>query len=87
MSVVEKRSPSYSVDPIASDSGMSAMTSICVALVVALIVYVLGSAVYSKASSLGLRRKRAQPSKCRFTARVLHAASADASPLENGGMS
>jgi len=53
MSVVEKRSPSYSVDPVASDSGMSATTSICVALVVALIVYVLGSAVLQQSVVAG----------------------------------
>ena len=45
MSVVEKRSPSYAFDPAVVDNEMSATTSICVALVVALIVYVFGSAV------------------------------------------
>ena len=45
MGIVEKRSPSRTVDLAATDSEMFATTSICVALVVALILYVLGAAV------------------------------------------
>lgn len=45
MSIVEKRSASRDADLAATDSDMSATTSICVALVVALILYILGTAV------------------------------------------
>ncbi len=45
MSIVEKQSPLRTVDLAAVDSEMSATTSICVALVVVLILYVLGTAV------------------------------------------
>jgi hypothetical protein len=45
MSIVEKRSHSRADDVAVVDSEMSATTSICVALVVALILYVLGAAV------------------------------------------
>ena len=45
MSVVEKRLRSDDIDLAAVDCEMPATTSICVALVVALIVYVLGAAV------------------------------------------
>ena len=48
MSIVEKRLPSPTVDRAATDSEMSATTSICVALVVALILYVLGAAVLQR---------------------------------------
>jgi hypothetical protein len=48
MSIVEKRSLSRDVDLAATDSEMSATTSICVALVVALILYVLGAAVLQR---------------------------------------
>lgn len=45
MSIVEKRSSSRSADVAAPDTDMSATVSICVALVVVLILYVLGTAV------------------------------------------
>jgi hypothetical protein len=48
MSVVEKRSPPHDLDLAATDSEMTATTSICVALVVTLIVYVLGVAVFQQ---------------------------------------
>jgi hypothetical protein len=48
MSVVEKRSPSRDVEPVANDGEMPAMTSICVALAVALFLYVLGSAIFQQ---------------------------------------
>jgi hypothetical protein len=48
MSIVEKRSHSRAADYAAVDDGMSATTSICIALVVALILYVLGSAVFQR---------------------------------------
>ena len=48
MSIVEKRSLSRDVDRAATDSEMSATTSICIALVVALILYVLGAAVLQR---------------------------------------
>jgi hypothetical protein len=48
MSIAEKRSPSQAFDYEAGDGDMSATTSICVALTVALIVYVLGSAIYQQ---------------------------------------
>jgi hypothetical protein len=48
MSIVEKRSPSEAVDLTATDGEMPATTSICVALVVALIAYVLGAAVFQQ---------------------------------------
>jgi hypothetical protein len=48
MIVVEKRSPSDAVDLIAADNEMPATTSICVALVVALIAYVLGVAAFKQ---------------------------------------
>lgn len=46
MSIAEKRSPSDAVDLTTTDSEMPATTSICVALVVALIAYVVGAAVF-----------------------------------------
>jgi hypothetical protein len=45
MSIVDKRSPSRTVDLVPVDSEMPATTSICIALVVALVLYVLGAAV------------------------------------------
>jgi hypothetical protein len=45
MSIVERRSPSRAADFSGADSALSATTSIGVALVVALILYVLGTAV------------------------------------------
>jgi hypothetical protein len=45
MSIVEKRSPARIVDPAAVDGELSATTSIGVAFVVALILYLLGAAV------------------------------------------
>ena len=48
MSIVEKRSPSHVVDYDGADEGMPATTSICVALVVALMLYVVGSAVFQR---------------------------------------
>jgi hypothetical protein len=48
MSVVEKRSPLHDVDLAAMDSEMPATTSICIALVVTLIVYVLGIAIFQQ---------------------------------------
>jgi hypothetical protein len=44
MSAVEKRPSSHKLNRAAEDSGMSMITDICVALVVALTVYLLGSA-------------------------------------------
>ena len=57
MSVVEKRSPSYAFDPAVVDSEMSATTSICVALVVTLMLYVLGSAVFQRDVVAGAPRQ------------------------------
>jgi hypothetical protein len=45
MSIVEKRSVARHVDDLAGDGEMSPVTSICVGLVVALAIYVLGSAI------------------------------------------
>jgi hypothetical protein len=45
MSIVEKRSAAHHVDDLAEDGEMSPVTSICIGLVVALAVYVLGSAI------------------------------------------
>jgi len=47
MSIVEKRSPSDAVD-FATDSEMPATTSICIALVVALVAHMLGTAVFQQ---------------------------------------
>jgi hypothetical protein len=48
MSIVQKRSISHTVDYGGAEEGMPATTSICVALVVALILYVAGSAVVQR---------------------------------------
>jgi hypothetical protein len=45
MSIVEKRSVAHDVDDLAGDGEMSPVTSICVGLVLALAIYVLGSAI------------------------------------------
>ena len=45
MSIVEKRSAAHDVDDLAGDWEMSPVTSICVGLVLALAIYVLGSAI------------------------------------------
>jgi hypothetical protein len=45
MSIVEKRSGSRAADLAVTDSDMSGTTSICIALVVVLVLYVLGTAV------------------------------------------
>ncbi len=45
MSIVEKRSVAHDVDDLAGDWEMSPVTSICVGLVLALAIYVLGSAI------------------------------------------
>jgi hypothetical protein len=45
MSIVEKRSVAHDVDDLAWDGEMSPVTSICVGLVLALAIYVLGSAI------------------------------------------
>ena len=45
MSVVEKRFAGRHADYVANDADMSATISICVGLVVALAIYVLGSAI------------------------------------------
>ena len=57
MSIVEKRSHSQAEDFTAVDDGMSATTSICIALVVALILYVLGSAVFQRDVVAGGRQQ------------------------------
>ena len=57
MSIAEKRSHSQAVDYAAIDDDMSATTSICVALVIALILYVLGSAVYQQDVVAGAPRQ------------------------------
>jgi hypothetical protein len=43
--IVEKRSAARHGDYVVEDTDMSATTSICLGLVVALVIYVLGSAV------------------------------------------
>jgi len=48
MSLFEKELSSRAVDFDASDDGMPATTSICVALVVALILYVAGAAAFQR---------------------------------------
>ena len=48
MNIAEKRSPSRSYELDATDADMSATVSICVALVVVLILYVLGTAVLQR---------------------------------------
>ncbi len=48
MSIVERRAPSHDVDLTQSDGEMSGTTDICLALVIALVVYVLGSAVFQQ---------------------------------------
>jgi hypothetical protein len=45
MSIVEKRSAAHEVDYVGGDGEMSPVTSICVGLVLALAIYVLGSAI------------------------------------------
>ncbi len=45
MSIVEKRSAGRDVDPLAEGGEMSPVTSICVGLVLALAIYLLGSAI------------------------------------------
>ena len=65
MSVVEKRSPPYDVDLAAMDSEMPATTSICIALVVALTVCVLGVAVFQQDVVAG-SAQRAGPAEISF---------------------
>ncbi len=48
MSIAEKRSHSPEVDYAAVEDAMPATTSICIALAVALILYVLGTAVLER---------------------------------------
>jgi hypothetical protein len=48
MSIVEKRLLSHEADFAQSDGEMSGTTDICLALVIALVVYVLGSAVFQQ---------------------------------------
>ena len=60
MSIVEKRSTQHAVDYGAVDDGMPATTSIYVALVVALILYVAGSAVFQRDVAAGARPQAAQ---------------------------
>jgi hypothetical protein len=48
MRVSEKRLQSQGVEYAAVDDGMPATTSICIALVVALILYVLGAAAWQQ---------------------------------------
>jgi hypothetical protein len=60
MSIVEKRSPSHAVDYGGTDDGMPATTSICIALVVALILYVAGSAVFQRDVAAGAPRQATQ---------------------------
>jgi len=45
MSIVEKRSAGRDVDPLAEGAEMSPVTNICVGLVLALVIYALGSAI------------------------------------------
>ena len=45
MSIVEERSAGRDVDPLAEGAEMSPVTSICVGLVLALVIYGLGSAI------------------------------------------
>jgi hypothetical protein len=45
MSIVEKRSVAREADYLAGDEEISPMTSICIGLVLALAIYVLGSAI------------------------------------------
>jgi hypothetical protein len=57
MSIAEKRSHPQAFDYAATDDDMSATTSICVALVVTLILYVLGSAVFQRDVVAGAPRQ------------------------------
>ena len=61
MSIVEKRSAAHDVDDLAGDWEMSPVTSICVGLVLALAIYVLGSAILSEALTRQFRRTRFRP--------------------------
>jgi hypothetical protein len=60
MSIVEKRSLSDGADLAAVDDGMSATLIICVALSVAMIVYVLGVAVLQQGAVGGAPQHRSQ---------------------------
>lgn len=59
MSIIEKRSAARDVDYVGEDGEMSATTSICVALVVALAVYVLGSAILLRDARVGVPQNHA----------------------------
>jgi F0F1-type ATP synthase membrane subunit c/vacuolar-type H+-ATPase subunit K len=58
MSIVEKRSAAHHVDYVFEDGEMSATTSICVGLVVALAIYVLGSALLLQGVGAGVTQNR-----------------------------
>jgi len=65
MSIVEKRSPPHAVGYGATDDGMPATISICIALVVTLILYVVGSAVFQRDIAAGAPRQ-AGPAEMSF---------------------
>lgn len=64
MSIVEKRSPSDAVE-FAADSEMPATTSICIALTVALVAYMLGTAVFRQ-DAVAHATQRAVPIEMSF---------------------
>jgi hypothetical protein len=60
MSIVEKRSASHSADYEATDETMPATTSVCVALVVALLLYMAGTAVLQRDAVTGAPQQTLQ---------------------------
>ena len=56
MSIVERRSAEYGAGHVVEHGEMSATTSICVGLVVALAIYVIGSALLLQKFSAGVPR-------------------------------
>jgi hypothetical protein len=65
MSIVEKRSAAHDVDDLAEDGEMSPATSICIGLVVALAVYVLGSAILLRDPDATVQQNKA-PAEASF---------------------
>jgi hypothetical protein len=59
MSIIERRSAEYAASAAAQDGEMSATTSICVGLVMALAIYVIGSALLLHTFSASVPRGEA----------------------------
>ncbi len=60
MSAVEKRSSSHTLKPAAEGRGMSTTVDICVAMAIALAVYLLGSALVWQDPMPGAERRAGQ---------------------------